>query len=127
MTAETRSDEVSLRLPAETDEPEVGESLPQRALRTLVGGCCSDCDTHYSAREAVFSIFLGLKDAPRCLPCLSRRLERPPDDLSSDLLAHIRCRDCYLQAWREAERIDGVSAAGAGTVRPSPRTETGPA
>ena len=102
MTSETHSGEASLRLPAEPDEPEVGESLPQRALRTLVGGRCCGCDTHYSAREVVFSIFLGLKDAPRCLPCLSRRLERPPGELSSDLLAHIRGRDCYLQAWHEA-------------------------
>src|SRR5262245_50103573 len=126
MTSDAHPGEISLALPAEPDEPEVGESLPQRTLRTLVGGHCRDCDTHYSAREGVFSIFLGMKDTPRCLPCLSRRLERPAEELSSDLLAHIRWRDCYLQAWREAERIDGISDADAGTVRPSPRPETGP-
>lgn len=127
MTSETRPGEPSRRLPAEPDEPEAGESLPQRALRTLVGGRCRDCATPFSAREAVFSIFLGLKDAPRCLPCLSRRLERPAGELSSDLLAHIRGRDCYFQAWGEAERIDGARAADAGAVRPAPTTKKDPA
>ena len=46
-----------------------GDSLPLRELRRLVGGSCLDCATPYSARDAVFSIALGLKDAPRCLRC----------------------------------------------------------
>jgi hypothetical protein len=89
MTAPTGSDDVSVRSSGETGDLQVGESLPQRELRALVGGCCRDCGTHYSAREAVVSIFLGLKDAPRCLPCVSRRLERDAQELWSDLLAHI--------------------------------------
>jgi tRNA 2-thiouridine synthesizing protein A len=126
MTASTPPDDVLLRLPAEPDEPEVGESLPQRVMRTLVGGRCYDCEKHYSAREAVFSIFLGLKNAPRCLPCVCRRLERPMEELRSDLLAHIRWRDCYLRAWNEAERIDGGNSADAAeAVGPSPSTEVG--
>jgi tRNA 2-thiouridine synthesizing protein A len=127
MTAVTRNDDGPFRSSPETDDPGVGESLPQRELRSLVGGRCHDCGTHYSAREAVFSIFLGLKHAPRCLPCVSRPLQRAVGELRADLLAHIRRRDCYFLAWHEAERIDGVSDPDAGTATPFPRTKAGTA
>src|SRR5262245_32988671 len=117
MAATTHPGNRFLREPTEPNEPESGESLPQRDLQTLVGGRCCDCDKPYSAREAVFSIFLGLRNTPRCLPCVGRSLARPQEELWSDLLAHIRTRDCYLQAWHEAERIDGASAAGAAATR----------
>jgi tRNA 2-thiouridine synthesizing protein A len=54
-------------------------------------------------------------------------LERDAQDLWSDLLAHIRRRDCYLRAWDEAQRIDAVSDSGAGAARPARRAESGPA
>ncbi len=127
MATSTHNDDTLYRSSAERDDPEVGESLPQRELRTLVGGSCADCGTPYSAREAVFSIFLGLKNAPRCLSCTSRRLERAAGELWSDLLACVHRRECYLKAWHEAERIDGVDACGAGAATPSPMKEVGPA
>lgn len=99
------------------------ESQPQRALQSLAGGCCRDCGHRFSARDAVCSIFLGLKDAPRCLACLGRRLDRPPEELRSDLLAHIRARDCYLRAWRDAERIDEVVDSEAAADGPPLQTE----
>lgn len=103
MPATTRADDDAANDPAED------ESRPLRDLQLLLGGRCCDCGQTNSAREAVCSMFLGLKDAPRCLACLSRRLERPPAELRADLLVHIRARDCYLQAWQAAERIDGIT------------------
>jgi tRNA 2-thiouridine synthesizing protein A len=96
----------------ESDHAEETDSLPLRELRQLAGGSCADCGTPYSARDAVFSIALGLKDAPRCLPCTSRRLERDESELRADLLDYVRWRECYRKAWEEAERIDGVAPTG---------------
>lgn len=127
MTTTTQGDDALFRSPPGINDPEVDESLPQRELRTLVGGCCADCGKPYSACEAVFSIFLGLKDAPRCLPCASRRLERAASELRADLLEHVRRRECYLKAWHEAERIDGVAASTAGVTTHVQSSEASPA
>lgn len=84
------------------------DSLPLRELLRLAGGCCTDCARPYSARDAVGSIALGFKNAPRCLTCVSTRLRRPEADLRSQIRGYCQRRECYLKAWREAERLDGV-------------------
>jgi tRNA 2-thiouridine synthesizing protein A len=97
----------------DSDEIESDDSRPLGELDRLAGGACADCRVAYSSREAVFSIVLGFKNAPRCLPCLSQRLGRDADDLGSQLVAHIHRRDCFLRAWREAERRDAAIPADA--------------
>ncbi len=99
------------------------DSLPLRELRRLVGGSCADCGTPYPARDAVFSIALGLQDAPRCLGCTSRRLERDEAELRRELLDYVHWRECYLEAWQEAERLDGVAADVGRPSGPVLRTE----
>jgi len=85
------------------------DSLPLRELHRLVGGPCGACDRPLMAREAVGSVALGFKDAPRCLPCLARGLAREAADLRADLVAYAQHRDCYARAWAAAERLDGPS------------------
>lgn len=110
----------------ESDDGEDRDSLPLRELRQLVGGSCADCGTLYSARDAVFSIALGLKNAPRCLPCTSRRLARDEDEFRSDLLNYVHRRECYRKAWHEAERMDSVATVENKTSAPLvQRRETG--
>jgi tRNA 2-thiouridine synthesizing protein A len=91
-------------------EPDDEDSRTLHDLRRLVGGACRDCRTAYTAREAVGSIILGFKDAPRCVPCLARGLRRDPVQLRHDLVAHARRRECFGRALAEAERLDGPSA-----------------
>ncbi len=105
VTAATHSEDASMPV-SEREDADVPESMPQRDMRSMLGGSCTDCGTRYSAREAVVSIFLGLKNAPRCLPCASRRLERDASELQADLVTHFARRECYLRAWQEAEQID---------------------
>jgi tRNA 2-thiouridine synthesizing protein A len=83
------------------------ESHPLRELRRLAGGRCRTCARAYTAREAVASIVLGFKDAPRCLPCLAHGLSRELDALRVDLLDHVPRRECYARAWTLAEELDG--------------------
>jgi tRNA 2-thiouridine synthesizing protein A len=96
---------------SEPDNDDNSDSLPLRELRRLVGGACADCGRNYSAREAVFSIALGLQNAPRCLPCTSRGLQRDETEFRSDLRDYVHRRACYRKAWDEAERIDDVPPA----------------
>ena len=106
------------------------DSLPLRELHRLAGGRCRDCGSAYAAREAVGSIALGFKDAPRCLACLARRLRRDPAELRADLVNYARRRECYARAWVEAERLDGpasdwppLSAAGETATAESPPSQ----
>ena len=95
-----------------TDEPEEDDdSLPLRELQRLAGGRCHSCGKGYTAREAVGSIALGLKNAPRCLPCAARQLGREETELGTQFQEYVQRRECYLKAWREAERMDDVSPA----------------
>lgn len=90
------------------DEPDLesDDSLPLRELGRIAGGRCRDCNTGYSAKEAVWCIALGFKNAPRCLSCLCRRLGREEGELRTSLTDYVHRRDCYLRAWREAETMD---------------------
>ena len=83
------------------------DNLPLREMHLLVGGRCRDCGRPYAAREALGSVALGFKDAPRCLPCLAGRLGRAAAELRADLVDYVRRRECYARAWAEAERLDG--------------------
>ena len=104
------------------------DSLPLRELRHLAGGSCTDCGMPYSARDAVFSIALGMKNAPRCLPCTSRRLQRDESELRSDLLNYVHRRECYRKAWQEAEQMDSVAPIEPSSSAPqSPRHDAGEA
>lgn len=90
----------------DTDSEDDEDSRPTRELIRIAGGRCQDCAVGYSAREAVWSIALGFKNAPRCLGCLCQRLGRTGDDLRTSLTEYVHRRECYLRAWREAETMD---------------------
>jgi tRNA 2-thiouridine synthesizing protein A len=95
--------------------PDDADTLPLRELHRIAGGACRDCRARYTAHEAVWNVALGFKNAPRCFPCLCRRLDRDPDDLRRQLTDYVTRRDCYLRAWQEADRMD--------TLPPTPRDD----
>lgn len=86
-------------------DPDDDDSLPLRELRRLVGGRCHTCGLPYRPQDAVFSVALGFKTAPRCLPCLAAGFDRPQQEFHEELLNYVRRRECYLRAWEEAERM----------------------
>jgi tRNA 2-thiouridine synthesizing protein A len=100
------------------DELDDEDSRPTRELIRIAGGRCQDCAVGYTAREAVWSIALGFKNAPRCLGCLGGRLGRERQELQTSLTEYVHRRECYLRAWREAETMDannGSAGPAAGT------------
>ena len=71
-------------------------------VNQLTGVGCANCTRPICGHEALFSIVLGLKDAPRCLACLAAGLDRPAVELRDQLREHIQHRDCFRQAWQAA-------------------------
>jgi tRNA 2-thiouridine synthesizing protein A len=76
-------------------------------LRRLTGHGCARCGRAVCGHEALFSVAMGAKDAPRCLPCLAAALERPPGELRDHLGEHFRHRACYGRAWEAACDAEG--------------------
>ena len=92
-------------------------SQPAEAvLLEIAGRPCAGCGSRCLAREAVWSIALGFKDAPRCLPCLGRGLGREPGEFRAQLDDYVRRRECYAAAWAEAQRLDGDDTATPGVA-----------
>jgi tRNA 2-thiouridine synthesizing protein A len=78
-------------------------------LNSLTGRPCQGCRSELCGHEALFSVALGCKDAPRCLGCLAAGLARTPADLRDQLTQHFAGRDCYSVAWRIACRREGTA------------------
>jgi tRNA 2-thiouridine synthesizing protein A len=93
-------------LPFDPDAGPDDDPRPLRQLRAVAGRPCSACGGRCSAFEAVWSITLGLGDAPRCLSCLGHGLGREPEDLLAQLTDYVDRRACYRRAWEEAGRLE---------------------
>ena len=81
------------------------DSLPLRELHRLAGGRCHGCGVGYEPHDAVFSIAMGFKTTPRCLACLAKGFDRPTEAFRTELIEYVHRRECYLRAWREADRM----------------------
>jgi tRNA 2-thiouridine synthesizing protein A len=107
-----------------TPDPSEDDSVPLRELRRLVGGLCHGCGLRYNPQDVVFSVALGFKAAPRCLPCLAASFNRSQYEFRTDLLNYVQRRECYLRAWEEAERmITADTPTPLHTETGSPRTD----
>jgi tRNA 2-thiouridine synthesizing protein A len=98
-------------------------------LRRLAGRACAGCGRGVCGHEALFSVAMGAKDSPRCLPCLAAALERRPGELRDHLAEHFRHRACYGRAWEAACDAEGQPRSfrpacldrDASTAQPPPR------
>ena len=96
------------------------DSLPLRELHRLVGGKCHDCGVRYGPHDAVFSVAMGFKTSARCLPCLARGFDRPVEEFRTELIDYVHRRECYLRAWREADRMNPNEKQNNGTPAAAP-------
>jgi len=76
-------------------------------LRKLRESFCRGCGATLCGHEALMSLTMGFKDAPRCWPCLAAALGYEQEALRDHLFAHIAHRICYHEGWIWANREEG--------------------
>jgi len=81
----------------EQDQQKFDEIVVQ--LRNWTSQPCLACKTPLLAEDVLYSIALGFKNCPKCLPCLAKGLERDQAELKVTLLQHIRRRPCLCKAF----------------------------
>jgi len=98
--------------PAPDDENEINPTAADlmASFRRIERGRCRDCNRLYAGTEALFSIALGFKDAPRCLPCLAQGLDRDAAELCRQLVEFIQRKECYRRVWAVAAPEEAAAA-----------------
>jgi tRNA 2-thiouridine synthesizing protein A len=69
---------------------------------------CASCAARICGHEILFSVGLGLKDAPRCLGCLAQGMNRPIDEFREQLRENLLARDCFRHAWGRACTLENL-------------------
>ncbi len=93
------------------DSPARIEAL-LRDLGRLEGVACPRCLAAICGHEAVMSVALGYKNAPRCAGCLAAELEREAGELTSQMFEYVDRRPCFRAGWTWASRREGVEDGG---------------
>jgi tRNA 2-thiouridine synthesizing protein A len=78
-----------------------------RDLKSICARRCTDCDDSICGHEALMSLVMGFKDAPRCWPCLAGILEQNVEQLRDHLYTVIGRRSCYFEGWLWANHEEG--------------------
>jgi tRNA 2-thiouridine synthesizing protein A len=94
-------------------------------LKIIRANPCSSCGTALCGHEALMSLTMGFKDAPRCWPCLAAALAHGREALRDHLFAHIANRTCYYEGWLWANREEGFEPGILpGCLWPAPSTDS---
>lgn len=84
-------------------------------VSSQTGLSCHSCGRRICGHEAVMSLVLGFKDAPRCLACLALDAQRESEELRQHVRGFVKARDCLAAGWRwadeeEASRVEMKTA-----------------
>jgi tRNA 2-thiouridine synthesizing protein A len=74
------------------------------------GARCPACAGTVCGHEAVMSLAMGFKDAPRCLSCLAGALAQDRGELRDHVFAYIDHHECFRAGWDWASRREGFGA-----------------
>jgi tRNA 2-thiouridine synthesizing protein A len=89
------------------------DSQDQKTASTLAdtermtGAKCAGCTACVCGHAAVFSLVLGYKNAPRCLPCVAAHMSEEVASLRERTLTYVQHHDCYRAAWSRASQLEG--------------------
>lgn len=68
---------------------------------------CASCGGDICSHEALMSLTMGFKNAPRCWPCLADALGHSKEALRDRMASFIASRACYNEGWLWANREEG--------------------
>jgi tRNA 2-thiouridine synthesizing protein A len=71
---------------------------------------CADCSAPICGHEALMSLTMGFKDAPRCWSCLAGAMGYEKEALRDRIFAHISHRSCHFEGWQWASREEGFES-----------------
>jgi len=92
-------------------QDEIDISILLRDLKTMRENRCTGCGAEICGHEALMSLTMGFKDAPRCWKCLSTVLAHDKEALRDHLFAFIARRSCYQGGWLWANQEEGFEPA----------------
>lgn len=73
---------------------------------------CTDCSSEICTHEYIINIAMGLKDAPRCVSCLSFSLGRDQEGFITQIMDYINDKICYRTGWDSASQQEGFHGEG---------------
>jgi tRNA 2-thiouridine synthesizing protein A len=76
-------------------------------LKQLRENHCAGCSAPICGHEALMSLTMGFKDAPRCWPCLAGAMGYGREALRDHIFAYITHRSCHYEGWQWASREEG--------------------
>lgn len=93
---------------AEEEERRAVKAIADAAR--ITGVACRACGVVLCGHDAVFSLVLGYKIAPRCLSCLASHMSEARRELRERALDYVRHHECFLRAWQHASELEGFGA-----------------
>lgn len=73
---------------------------------------CTDCSSEICTHEYILNIIMGLKDAPRCVSCLSSSLGRDQKGFIAQIMDYISDKVCYRTGWDWSSDQEGFHGEG---------------
>jgi tRNA 2-thiouridine synthesizing protein A len=89
-------------------QDEITTEVLLRDLRSIRENCCTSCGGAICGHEALMSLTMGFKNAPRCWHCLADALGHSREALRDRLSSFITSRACYNEGWLWANQEEGV-------------------
>ena len=79
-------------------------------LKQLRENHCAGCGVAICGHEALMSLTMGFKDAPRCWSCLAGAMGYGREALRDRIFAYITHRSCHYEGWKWASREEGFES-----------------
>jgi tRNA 2-thiouridine synthesizing protein A len=89
-------------------QDEVTTEALLRDLQNIRQYRCTNCGGVICGHEALMSLTMGFKNAPRCWHCLADALGHSREKLRDRLSSFIASRSCYNEGWLWANQEEGV-------------------
>jgi hypothetical protein len=77
-------------------------------LKNICENSCANCGGTICGHEALMSLIMGFKKAPRCWSCLAEALGHGKEALRDRMASLIAGRACYNEGWLWANQEEGI-------------------
>jgi hypothetical protein len=77
-------------------------------LKNICEKRCASCGGTICGHEALMSLIMGFKAAPRCWTCLAEALGHGKESLRDRMASLIAGRACYKEGWLWANQVEGI-------------------